>query len=277
MLVEGQIAGGFAQGMGGALLEEFLYDERGEPLSVNFADYLMPTAREVPAVDVLITRGRAEPAQSARPQRRGRRRHQRGRRGDRGGDRRCHRRAGRDHAAAGHAAAAACNSQARRPRIGLRCSARFARNPSHGYVCGMRRVASGLRVAWRSVSPGTREWGAHPTRAKSAARVANRWPSSPIHNVKQRSVLRSRGAFLRAGFVRFYLHPKPETEGRAERREAPNFSCLTPFGGVARFVPSGTRPPLDAPPWRFWAGGRASVSGIASGDAFRTASSQRRS
>jgi carbon-monoxide dehydrogenase large subunit/6-hydroxypseudooxynicotine dehydrogenase subunit gamma len=54
MLVEGQLAGGFAQGVGGALLEEFCYDERGEPLSVNFADYLLPTAREVPAVDVLI-------------------------------------------------------------------------------------------------------------------------------------------------------------------------------------------------------------------------------
>jgi aerobic carbon-monoxide dehydrogenase large subunit len=54
MLVEGQLAGGFAQGIGGALLEEFLYDERGEPISVNFADYLMPTAREVPAPDVLI-------------------------------------------------------------------------------------------------------------------------------------------------------------------------------------------------------------------------------
>jgi carbon-monoxide dehydrogenase large subunit/6-hydroxypseudooxynicotine dehydrogenase subunit gamma len=54
MLVEGQLAGGLAQGVGGALLEEFLYDERGEPLSVNFADYLMPTAREVPAVDVLL-------------------------------------------------------------------------------------------------------------------------------------------------------------------------------------------------------------------------------
>src|SRR5260370_4044923 len=55
MLIEGQLAGGFAQGIGGALLEEFLYDERGEPLSVNFADYLMPTARAVPALDVLIT------------------------------------------------------------------------------------------------------------------------------------------------------------------------------------------------------------------------------
>jgi aerobic carbon-monoxide dehydrogenase large subunit len=54
MLIEGQIAGGCAQGIGGALLEEFLYDERGEPLSVTFADYLMPTAREIPAIDVLI-------------------------------------------------------------------------------------------------------------------------------------------------------------------------------------------------------------------------------
>ena len=61
MLVEGQLAGGFAQGIGGALLEEFLYDERGEPLSVNFADYLMPTAREVPAFDVLITEDAPSP------------------------------------------------------------------------------------------------------------------------------------------------------------------------------------------------------------------------
>jgi carbon-monoxide dehydrogenase large subunit len=61
MLVEGQIAGGFAQGMGGALLEEFLYDECGEPLSVNFADYLMPTAHEVPALDVVITEDAPSP------------------------------------------------------------------------------------------------------------------------------------------------------------------------------------------------------------------------
>jgi len=61
MLIEGQLAGGFAQGVGGALLEEFLYDERGEPLSVNFADYLIPTAREVPALDVLITQDAPSP------------------------------------------------------------------------------------------------------------------------------------------------------------------------------------------------------------------------
>ncbi len=61
MLVEGQIAGGIAQGIGGALLEEFLYDERGEPLSVNFADYLMPTAREVPPLEVVITEDAPSP------------------------------------------------------------------------------------------------------------------------------------------------------------------------------------------------------------------------
>ncbi len=60
-LVEGQIAGGFAQGLGGALYEEFLYDEGGEPLSVTFADYLMPTAHEIPAVSVLIAEDAPSP------------------------------------------------------------------------------------------------------------------------------------------------------------------------------------------------------------------------
>ena len=61
MLVEGQIAGGFAQGVGGALSEEFRYDERGEPLSVTFADYLMPTAREVPPLEMIITEDAPSP------------------------------------------------------------------------------------------------------------------------------------------------------------------------------------------------------------------------
>ena len=60
-LVEGQIAGGLAQGIGGALLEEFLYDEHGEPLSVTFADYLMPTAREIPESTILITEDAPSP------------------------------------------------------------------------------------------------------------------------------------------------------------------------------------------------------------------------
>src|SRR6185437_343797 len=54
MLVEGQIAGGFAQGLGGALAEEFAYDAGGQPLSVTLADYLMPTACETPKVEVLL-------------------------------------------------------------------------------------------------------------------------------------------------------------------------------------------------------------------------------
>jgi aerobic carbon-monoxide dehydrogenase large subunit len=61
MLVEGQIAGGFAQGLGGALFEEFLYDARGEPLSVSFADYLMPTARDVPRITILISEDAPSP------------------------------------------------------------------------------------------------------------------------------------------------------------------------------------------------------------------------
>ncbi|NWG23201.1 MAG: xanthine dehydrogenase family protein molybdopterin-binding subunit [Pseudorhodoplanes sp.] len=61
MLVQGQILGGFAQGLGGALFEEFLYDERGEPLSVTFADYLMPTAREVPDIAVIISEDAPSP------------------------------------------------------------------------------------------------------------------------------------------------------------------------------------------------------------------------
>jgi aerobic carbon-monoxide dehydrogenase large subunit len=61
MLVEGQLVGGFAQGIGGALYEEFCYDERGEPLSVTFADYLLPTAAEIPAVEVLVTEDAPSP------------------------------------------------------------------------------------------------------------------------------------------------------------------------------------------------------------------------
>ncbi|HWF94978.1 MAG TPA: xanthine dehydrogenase family protein molybdopterin-binding subunit [Xanthobacteraceae bacterium] len=61
MLVEGQLVGGLAQGLGGALWEEFRYDERGEPLSVTFADYLVPGLREVPRVDVLLTQDAPSP------------------------------------------------------------------------------------------------------------------------------------------------------------------------------------------------------------------------
>jgi len=54
MLVEGQIAGGAAQGIGAALMEEFVYDAAGEPLSVTLADYLMPTLAEIPVIEMML-------------------------------------------------------------------------------------------------------------------------------------------------------------------------------------------------------------------------------
>ena len=47
-VVEGQIAGGIVQGIGGALLEHLAYDDDGNPLATTFIDYLLPTATEVP-------------------------------------------------------------------------------------------------------------------------------------------------------------------------------------------------------------------------------------
>ena len=60
-LVQGQIVGGLAQGIGGALLEEFAYDAGGQPLAASFMDYLLPTAEEVPYVEMLITEDAASP------------------------------------------------------------------------------------------------------------------------------------------------------------------------------------------------------------------------
>ncbi len=53
-LVRGQIVGGYAQGLGGALFEEFTYSERGDPLAVSLADYLIPAVHETPAPQVLL-------------------------------------------------------------------------------------------------------------------------------------------------------------------------------------------------------------------------------
>jgi aerobic carbon-monoxide dehydrogenase large subunit len=53
-LVHGQIVGGYAQGLGGALFEEFTYSERGDPLAVTFADYLLPAMHETPEPEVLL-------------------------------------------------------------------------------------------------------------------------------------------------------------------------------------------------------------------------------
>jgi carbon-monoxide dehydrogenase large subunit len=53
MLVEGQIVGGAAQGIGGALLEEFNYDSEGQLLAGSLADYIMPTACDIPHMHLI--------------------------------------------------------------------------------------------------------------------------------------------------------------------------------------------------------------------------------
>jgi carbon-monoxide dehydrogenase large subunit len=49
MIVEGQLVGALAQGIGGALFEELVYDDAGQPLTTSLMDYLLPTAMEMPA------------------------------------------------------------------------------------------------------------------------------------------------------------------------------------------------------------------------------------
>ena len=52
MIADGQIHGGVAQGIANALLEEIVYDESGNILTATLADYLSPTAREIPAIEI---------------------------------------------------------------------------------------------------------------------------------------------------------------------------------------------------------------------------------
>ncbi len=52
-IVRGQVVGGIAQGIGGALLEKLHYDEWANPLSTSFLDYHLPTTTEIPDMTVL--------------------------------------------------------------------------------------------------------------------------------------------------------------------------------------------------------------------------------
>jgi CO/xanthine dehydrogenase Mo-binding subunit len=52
MIVEGQVHGGVAQGIGNAFYEQLFYDDNGQLLNASFMDYLLPTANDVPHIDV---------------------------------------------------------------------------------------------------------------------------------------------------------------------------------------------------------------------------------
>ncbi len=54
LLVKGQLIGGVAQGLGGALLEELVYDSEAQLQTGTFADYMMPSVAEVPRIDTLV-------------------------------------------------------------------------------------------------------------------------------------------------------------------------------------------------------------------------------
>ena len=52
MIADGQVHGGIAQGIGNALLEEIIYDDTGNILTSTLADYLPPTAHEIPTIEL---------------------------------------------------------------------------------------------------------------------------------------------------------------------------------------------------------------------------------
>ena len=53
MIVEGQIQGGVAHGIGNAFYEQLVYDDEGQLLNASFMDYLLPTATDVPNVETI--------------------------------------------------------------------------------------------------------------------------------------------------------------------------------------------------------------------------------
>ena len=97
LIVDGQVVGGVAQGIGGTLYELLAYGDEGQPVATSFMDYLIPTAAEIPTTaclrpmppDFCTPHGIADAAQSARRQGRGRRRYDSRARRDHRRDRGC--------------------------------------------------------------------------------------------------------------------------------------------------------------------------------------------
>ena len=82
LIVDGQVHGGVAQGIGAALYEEIVYDEQGQITTASFVDYLVPSACEIP-VHASRASGKRFADDARRLSRHGRRRHHRRAGGDR--------------------------------------------------------------------------------------------------------------------------------------------------------------------------------------------------
>jgi len=54
MIVDGQVQGGIAHGIGNALFEWMGYDDEGQPITTTFADYLLPTSTEIPPMTTMF-------------------------------------------------------------------------------------------------------------------------------------------------------------------------------------------------------------------------------
>ena len=133
-----------------------------------------------------------------------------------------------------------------------------------GSSLSLRARSSGTRGRWRALF------------AQAAHNAA--LPIFPSHDVKQRSLGRSRGALLRPGSrFSFRVHPRMRG-GRSADRRTIFVVAFARRDGSARVRRGAShdagRSPLGAPPWRFSAGGRASISGIASGSVQRAPRSQ---
>ena len=61
MLLKGQIVGAVVQGLGGALLENLVYDDEGQLLTGSLADYLLPTASDFPSIRAVVTETHPSP------------------------------------------------------------------------------------------------------------------------------------------------------------------------------------------------------------------------
>src|SRR5262245_24952885 len=101
-----------------------------------------------------------------------------------------------------------------------------------------------------------------------------RWPLTASNNPA--SLVPAARFRARVLLFLFSSHPRRGERG-AERRSIPvvaRFGARRAVPSEARRASSGTRSPLGAPPWRFWAGGRASLSGLSSGSVQRAPRSQ---